>query len=215
MTELEKQEIKYNNESLIEKKGYSYNPWLPILEDPTLRSLTAIKGRMSVMNALINISFEAPIPVIKDWIDEQNLTEHLSNWEKEILGKSNEELSHQESNTLRWYLEALWALMWATEMIDDLDEKKWCGDDMVLQLPNLEENESNAKLEAVSTLRPVKELYTMLDLYYRLHWYCVNERIQGKPANKNTNEGLIYERRKALEWVLNTENDWDDIEMGT
>lgn len=215
MTELEKQEIKYNNESRIEKNGYAFNPWLPILEDPAIRSIDDIKGRMSVMNALINISFEAPIPVIKDWIDQYQLTQYLSNWEKEILLKSNEDLSHQESNTLRWYLEALWALMWATEMIDELEERKWCGDDMAELLPNLEENDNNAKLEAVNTLRTEKELYTMLDYYYRLHWYCVNERLMGKPANKNTSEGLIYERRKALEWLLNTQNDWDDIEMGT
>jgi len=214
MTELEKQEIKYNNESLIEKRGYRFNPWLPMVEDPRPRSLDAIKGRMSVMNALINISFEAPIEVIKDWIDQYELSPYLSDWEKNILAKTNEELTERESNTLRWYLEALWTLMWATEMITELDERKWCGDYMDELLPDLQANENNSKLESISTLRPEKELYQMLDLYYRLHWYCVDERMNGREA-KNTNEGLVYERRKALEWLLNTENDWDDIEMGT
>ncbi len=213
MTELEKQEIKYNNENLIEKRGYRFNPWLPILENPQMRTLEDIKGRMSVMNALINISFEAPIPVIKDWIEQYNLTQHLSNWEKEILDKSNTELSHRESNTLRWYLEALWALMWATEMIDELDERKWCSDDMAELLPNLEQNENNEKIVALSRLRPEKELYSVLDYYYRLHWLCVDDRLNGKEALLN--EGLVYERRKALEWLLNTENDWDDVEMST
>ncbi|WP_447640309.1 MULTISPECIES: DUF4272 domain-containing protein [Chitinophagaceae] len=214
MTELEKQEIKYNNESLIEKRGFRFNPWLPMIEEPHIRTLDDIKGRMAVMNALINISFEAPIPVIKDWLEQYDLSKYLSNWEKEILEKTNKELSHRETNTLRWYLEALWAFMWATAMIDELDERKWCGDNMVELLPNLEQNEDNAKLEAITTLKPAKELYKMLDYYYRLHWYCVDERINGHEV-KNTNEGLIYERRKALEWLLNTENNWDDIEMGT
>lgn len=185
-----------------------------MIEEPHIRTLDDIKGRMAVMNALINISFEAPIPVIKDWLEQYDLSKYLSNWEKEILEKTNKELSHRETNTLRWYLEALWAFMWATAMIDELDERKWCGDNMVELLPNLEQNEDNAKLEAITTLKPAKELYKMLDYYYRLHWYCVDERINGHEV-KNTNEGLIYERRKALEWLLNTENNWDDIEMGT
>ncbi|MNW20348.1 hypothetical protein D3C71_2207160 [compost metagenome] len=53
----------------------------------------------------------------------------------------------------------------------------------------------------------------MLDYYYRLHWYCVDERLNGRQAKLN--EGLIYERRKSLEWAFNRENEWENVEMGT
>ncbi|MNF18151.1 hypothetical protein D3C80_2220700 [compost metagenome] len=53
----------------------------------------------------------------------------------------------------------------------------------------------------------------MLDYYYRLHWYCVDERIKENEAL--VNEGLVYERRKALEWLMNKDVDWDHVEMGT
>ena len=53
----------------------------------------------------------------------------------------------------------------------------------------------------------------MLDYYYRLHWYCVDERLKGE--NSKLNEGQIYERRKALEWVSDRDCDWDEIEMST
>jgi len=213
MTEAQKIQIKEENIARIRDKGYRFIEWLPVLEASAMRSLSDIKGRMSVMNALINISFEAPVKIIKDWISQSGLDAHLSEWEKAVLEKTEEELSNIEFNTLRWYLEGLWALMWATQMIESLDEKEWCGDEMATLLPNLEEGETNQKIEALSVLRTETELYTMLDYYYRLHWYCVDERIKENEAL--VNEGLVYERRKALEWLMNKDVDWDHVEMGT
>jgi len=213
MTEEQKIKVRELNNQIIQNKNYRFNSWLPVLEDRNTRSLEDTKGRMSVMNALINISFEAPISYIRKWIEKHNLTSHLSNWENEILLKDNEELTDYELNSLRWYLEGLWALMWATKMIADLDETQWCGENMAIMLPNLEQEESNEKIDQLSELRTDDEIYHMLDLYYRFHWYCVDERIKGVEAK--INEGLVYERRKALEWLMDKESDWDDIEMGT
>lgn len=213
MTEDQKIKTRELNNQRIESKQYRFNSWLPILEDPNTRTLEEIKGRMGVMNALINISFEAPVTVIRKWIDQNGLTPYLSNWEHEILLKDNEELSDYEINSLRWYLEGLWAMMWAANMIHNLDETQWCSDEMASMLPNLERNETNEKINMVSELRTDEEIYEMLDLYYRLHWYCVDERLKGQQTK--INEGLVYERRRALEWLINTNSDWDDIEMST
>lgn len=129
---------------------------------------------MPVMNALVNISFEAPISYIRKWIEKHNLTSHLSNWENEISLKDNEELTNYELNSLRWYLEALWALMWVTKMIADLDETQWCGENIATMSPNLEQDESNEKIGQLSELRTDGEIYKMFDLYYR----CIDERIK-------------------------------------
>lgn len=213
MTDELKQEIKSKNDKIISEKGLRFNNWLPILETPALRSIEEIKGRMAVMNALINIGFEAPTFLIKDWIGQQNLSKYLSEEEKEILELENDDLTETQINTFLWYLEALWALMWLTEMIDNLDPEVFVGDEMASLLPNLEQGESNEKLEKLQNIRPEIEVYTMLDFYYRLHWYCVDERINNREALLN--EGVIYERRKALEWAFNRESDWDNVEMST
>ena len=213
MTDEQKAEIKKENDSLIKQKGYRINDWLPILETPEMRSVDEIKGRMSVMNALINISFNAPVYIIKEWIENQNLTGFLSDSEKAILGKNNEELTEVEIGSLRWYLESLWALMWATKMIGSLEAETYVGDNMASLLPDLEHGDDNSKLDKVAELRPEAEIYRMLDYYYRLHWYCVDERLNGRTAQLS--EGIVYERRKSLEWVYNRSNDWDDVEMGT
>lgn len=206
-------DIKATNIQKIADKNYRFIEWLPILESPQQRTLKEVIGRMSVMNALINISFGAPTDYIQNWIDEQALSTYLSEWEKEILAKETEDLTEYETNSLRWYLEGLWALMWATKKTNDLDETQWVPEHMASLLPNLQEEEDNTKLNQLTEIREVTEVYTLLDYYYRLHWYCVDERIKGEEAE--INEGIVYERRRALEWLLDNTSDWDTIEMGT
>jgi Domain of unknown function (DUF4272) len=213
MTDEQKHQIKSNNDTLIKQNGYRVNDWLPILEISSLRSIEDIKGRMSVMNALNNIAFEAPTFIIKEWIENHNLTKFLSATEKQILDKDNDDLTEMEVNSVEWYLESLWALMWLTKMIDDLEAEEHLGDNMASLLPNLEQGDDNSMIDCLQNMRQEIEIYTMLDYYYRLHWYCVDERINGRQAQLN--EGQIYMRRKSLEWAFNRLSNWDKVELST
>jgi len=213
MQENFQEQAKLASEGQVLALGGRINDWLPYRDEPSPRNIEEVKGRMSVLNALINISFEAPIEVIRAWLTQHQLTVFLSADEEALLTKKNEDLAPQELTNLRWGLESLWALMWATGLAEDLNPTAWVGDYMASLLPNLEEGEDNSKIERLRTLRPVEELYQMLDFYYRLHWYCVDERLYGREAV--VNEGIVYERRKALEWLLDRASDWDDIEMST
>lgn len=213
MSEEFKFQTKTESEAKVLALGGRICDWLPILDTPAVRSVAEVQGRMSVLNALINISFQAPVDIIRDWLTRHDLLVFLSAEEEALLQKDNDELTEQELINLRWSLESLWALMWATGMTDELQPTEWCGDNMASLLPNLEQNEDNSKLAQVRQLRPVEELYRMLDYYYRLHWYCVDERLNGREAV--ISESLVYERRKALEWVFNRAMDWDNVEMST
>lgn len=213
MTNEQKEAIRSQNNTIISQKGYRVNPWLPYPENPGLRSIDEIKGRISVMTALLNISFGAPVHIIKQWIEKHNLTKHLSAWEIEILNKDNKNLTELEISSLRWYLESLWALLWVATMVDSLEPEEHVGDNLVLLVPNLQHGENNDKITRQQNLQTEIAIYTMLDYYYRLHWYCVDERLKGE--NSKLNEGQIYERRKALEWVSDRDCDWDEIEMST
>lgn len=212
MTNEERQQIKAANNERIKAKGYRVNEWLPVLESPTPRSLEEIKGRMGVMNALINIAFRAPVHIIKEWIEAQQLTQYLSENEKALL-ESEDELADEDIAILGWYLESLWALMWLTEMDDNLEAEIHVPDHMASLLPNLQQNDNNERLNQLQHIRDEVTACHMLDYYYRLHWYCVDQRLNGRQVKLN--EGLVYERRKALEWALNRSNDWDDVELGT
>ncbi|UOR04469.1 DUF4272 domain-containing protein [Hymenobacter aerilatus] len=213
MQEEFQEQTKLLSEAQVIALGGRINDWLPYLDQPALRDIEEVKGRMSVLNALINISFEAPIAVIREWIQRHGLEVFLSAEEEELLTKDNDDLAQQELINLRWSLESLWAMMWATGMIDDLSPTEWVGDHMASLLPNLEQGEDNQKLAQLQSLRPPEKLYQMLDFHYRLHWYCVDERLHGREAV--VQEGIVYERRKALEWIFNRAADWDDVEMST
>jgi Domain of unknown function (DUF4272) len=212
MTLTQQKAIKAANDKLILEQGYRINEWLPILDDSKIRSLEEIKGRISIMNAVINIAFEAPTHEIKNWIIKHKLTKYLSESEQLIIDKPNDHLNNFELNSVMWYLESLWALMWVVEMIDTLDAKVPVGDNMAQLLPDLENEEDNSKVDEATGLRSELEIYTMLDYYYRLHWYVTDSRING--VKIKLTDGVIYERRKALEWVFNRDCDWDSVEMG-
>jgi len=205
--------VKEYNIASIRAKGYEAIDWLPIRDDSTLRSLDEIKGRISVLNPIINIAFGAPIFIIKSWIEKNNLANYLTSLEKKLLDRKDEDLTEEEINLLMWSLESLWALMWVTKQIDSLNEDENVGDNLASLLPNLQLHEDNSKVDKIATIRSQEDVCQMMDYYYRLHWYCVHKRLRGGGAKLN--EGVIYERRKALEWVVDNKSDWDRIEMGT
>lgn len=55
----------------------------------------------------------------------------------------------------------------------------------------------------------------MLDLYYNYHWACVDNRINPETKCGELNEEVVMERRKALEWLICKDKDWDSISLDT
>lgn len=150
----------------------------------------------------------------KKWISTNGLTAHLSLAEQALLQKENTTLSDQEVSNLHWSLEALWALMWAGGLTDDLTVDSHVPDYMASICPDLQQNEDGAKFTQKMRLRPTEELFQMLDLYYRAHWYTEDGRINGYSPG-NIRGDIVMERRKALEWLLNASTDWDHISLDT
>jgi hypothetical protein len=100
-------------------------------------------------------------------------------------------------------------------MIPELPVSEPVGDILASLLPDLQINEGPAKFLREFRLRPVPELYSMLDLYYRAHWYAVDGHLHGYDTG-DFNLDIIMERRKALEWISDpTVEDWDDTEQST
>jgi hypothetical protein len=208
------EKVKRDSERIILRAGGKICDWLPPLEPSDPRGADEIIGRALVMNALFNIYLKAPIPVIKKWIVENGVEGHLSDWERGILAKSNDQLSEQELTNLGWCVEGLWALMWVGSLIDELDFCKPVEDDMATLVPDLQQNEAGSKFSEKMRIRPHWELFWMLDLYYRVHWYARDGQINGYSTG-NVSVGIAMERRKALEWVMDSSSDWDDIDLST
>lgn len=206
--------IKTESEAVVIAAGGKICDWLPYLDRAEVRPSTEIIGRALVMNALINIYFKAPISVVANWIERHGLSEHLSAVERTILSRPDEALPEQQLIDLFWYIEALWALMWVGSLIDDLPFQTHVEDRMASMCPNLAKDEGPEKFSAHMRMRGPDEIFRILDLYFRVHWWARDGQINGystDPANLD----IVMERRKALEWVLNPRCDWDDVPLDT
>ena len=215
MATIDTEAIKRDNEAIIRRHGGEICDWLPWPDpDAPQRDVQAVARRALVLSAMLQIAFKAPIPIIKRWISANGLEADLVESERAILNKSNADLTEQEQANLFWYLEALWALAWAGSLIDQLPFDKPVGDNLASLSPNLQKNEDGSKFLKRMRMRPHEELFRVLDLYYRLHWWTRNAQLRGQQTG-HVSIDIIMERRKALEWVLNAEDDWDNVEMST
>lgn len=72
---------------------------------------------------------------------------------------------------LYFSLEALWAIVCATSLIDSLLFNQHVGSELAGLSPDLRLNEDGSKYKNTMRLRAIGSIYDMLDLYYRLHWW--------------------------------------------
>ena len=113
-----------------------------------------------------------------------------------------------------WYIEALWAMLWATGLIKEMPFDRGVEDFMAGLCPNLQRNEDGTQLRQQMKLRPYAELYAMRDLSYRFHWWTRDAQLKGE-ATGDVRIDIVMERRKALEWILDGKVDWDNVPLGT
>ena len=122
-----------------------------------------------------------------------------------------------------WKYEAVWALLWALGIVEELSlPSEICDCDLVMgtmrRFKGLDDFMAN------TTLRPLEEILQALDLHYRYHWAAVNARVNGSdPAG--IDEGIVMERRAGLEWLCckgeendnltDTYNAWDYPDLNT
>lgn len=166
------------------------------------------------MLGMLQIYFKAPTKLIREWIAKVKAESHLSFQEREILNRANESLSQQELTNLYWYIEGIWALMWVGKLIDELPYDHPVSNSMASLCPAIHLGEDCSKFSSKMRVRPFDELFRQLDLYYRLHWYARDAKINGYDTTP-VNLSVVTERRKALEWVSDRNVDWDNVEMST
>lgn len=203
-------EVKAQSERIIKALGGDICEWLPLLDRTEPRTSADVADRALVLNAMIQIHFGAPPDVIASWIRANRLENSLARQDRAILTKKQGELDAQERAKRFWYIEALCALAWAGQLIKELAVDKPASRNLASLLPNLQANEDASSFRRRFALRPFEEIYAMLDLYYRAHWYARNGRLNGQ-ATEPFNLDVIMERRRALEWISDRNlADWDD-----
>ena len=150
--------VKRRSESAVLAAGGRICDWLPIIETTKARDVGAVIDRALVLNALVQLYFRAPSPVIAGWINRESLRNALSVKETALLAKPTASLTEQERIALYWYIEALWAILWATQLIKEMPFDRGVEDFMGSLCPNLQRNEDGTKFRRNMRLRSYPEL---------------------------------------------------------
>lgn len=204
--------VKQESELVILTLGGKICSELPAISRAAVRDPIEIVGRALAMNAMIQIWYRAPISVVSDWILANQLDTYITPAEEQLLEKRNGELSRKETADLFWYTESLWALMWAGGLLDEMKFDGPVDFEMSMLSPNLQDRDSVAMFEEKMQVRSYPEIFKMLDLYYRLHWFARHGQRNGY-STEPIQPDIVMERRRGLEWVLQPGVSWDKVDL--
>lgn len=113
-----------------------------------------------------------------------------------------------------WCYEGAYALAWAVGVVDKLPfPAAICDVELVAQkLLKL----GAGGINAAARLRPASELLDSLDLHQRLHWIIRQAQADKKSAPAGLEPGVIQERHRAFNWLVQLEGArWDDVDTPT
>lgn len=140
--------------------------------------------------------------------------------ENQLTGKERrlmeaEEPEPREAIHIAWQYEAYWPLIWALQLVDTLDfPDHICDSSYAIEV--VSRCNSFDEFYQQTGMRSREEILDEADKIYRLHWACVNSRIQGQEPPAGMNESIVMERRRGLFWMVGCDDEeWDHIPMDT
>ena len=213
-SKLNLEEIKAASSLKLKNLGLNDVVHLPILDEPSFRDDEAVAKRSLAMMGILQLMFNVPNNIIKEWLIENSLINELTDHEKYLLDTSFDRLNVQNQIDLHWTIECLWAFTWMAGKHKELTLNTSVEDTLEAMFPSIENKESIDEFIKDFKLRPEVEIFSLLDFFYRAHWIAENNSKSGI-KNDKVNEEIILERRKALKWVCDSSLDWDEISLDT
>ena len=203
-------EIKRGNDDFLRSRGVLVNSNLPLIEDfDAVRPKPAqvVAKRFCAMGYIIRSAYGMPIAEVHEWLDKLELRDTLGSGERTVL--TSGALSEQHKINFGWLAEGAQVLAWSLGLAE-LDHFRQCDDDLANKAPF---KANAASFVAGARLVPPAAIQRQADLLYRMHWATVDARLTGKECPLH--EGLIRERRRAIDWVYGVAEDWDDVPLDT
>jgi hypothetical protein len=183
-------------------------PLIEVLEELNPQNVQSVASRIIVLSHVIRVGYGANAEQMKKSLEKFSLFKHASIQEQNLLSRL--EHTQQEKVNATWQTECVQSLAWCLGLVE-LNPFRLCDDNLASHFPEPFTDPDN--FISTATLRPFDEIYQQVDLHYRLHWAARNARLSGRKTKLV--EGLISERRKALDWVIGVEANWDEIPLDT
>lgn len=133
---------------------------------------------------------------------------------KEAAFMADASPDQQQIVNFGWGYEALLVLQWALGLVPALPHPTQICDVPALARVMLETGAE--QLVASATLRPVGEILDALDLHFRMHWVARQADLDDEPAPGGIDAGVVRERHRALNWLVQFEYaEWDAVDIPT
>ncbi len=203
---------KAKSEAFLAALDIPYNLWLPVIERveeidwPAPATVierilalvyVAAKGEGVPPDALARLSARYAIPPKLTPL-ERDYTDAL-------------EVDAEANINATWWYEAIAALMWTAGMLDELPFPTTVIDVPAMLGYIAKRNE--ADLKQAAKYRDFSEILDNVDLYYRLHWACVDASLNRRMIPARLHAGIIYYRLYAFNWLVGYGKDWDSISV--
>ncbi len=204
---------KIKSESITTLRSWSiptvdHLPQLEAEADLSPQSAIDVARRCMILSHVIGIGFGGNATKLQEDATKWGLMPYASAHERDMLNKTTH--TEQERINATWQVECMQSFAWCLGLAD-LEVLKHCDDDLASKFPA--PFTDPAKFIASAKLRPFEEIYRQADLHYRLHWAARNARLAG--VKFPVTEGFVTERRKAIDWVIGIEADWDEVPSDT
>ncbi|MEY2431832.1 MAG: hypothetical protein QOC92_1557 [Acidimicrobiaceae bacterium] len=198
-------DVRARNRALARRLGYGKPPDdVPAPSTGNLRSTEQIVERALVLNVVISCAYGLPTLAALEWLRHHDLLDRLTEGEREFLVDISEGLRVEELSR-KLEVEALFALLWALSLVDELDFDRGCGDHVARVMPDIEAGQDASELSADAKLRDPDELYAALDLATVLASAIGDEDLQLGLSPGDVEPYVVWERRRALAWIHGAE----------
>jgi len=208
---------KRKSEAILDKNGIPFFAELPPIEseeETQLRTAEEVGIRIACLFTVVGHAFEPSSEDYKEYLVANGLWEHLTPQETAFI--SNPSLDDESAIAFTWRSEALFVLMWAVGLFDELPWPDHQSDtaEIVARFPGYEE--SPRPFVQGLKLRPKSEILDASDLIYRLHWAVryLDSEIGSTPGGLDGS--VVQQWHHAINWITRYKGlDWDEMTTDT
>ena len=146
-----------------------------------------------------------------DLLVKYGVKEYLNDFEKAVFNNS---LEKEDLVNLTWQYEAINVLAWVLGLKEDLEfPNDLCDVESLMRY--IAGCDTYEQFINKCKIIDIEKILDELDLEYRYHWATVEKRINESTNANELDEEVVYERRRALEWLFVEEKDWNNISLDT
>lgn len=212
---MDTEQLREKTHLQIKKMGFEQPIPLPFLEKQfSFKSVVEIANRINILHVFYAIYLRGikSYSYFQDILYENKYDVYLTG--KEQLLFETGTISEQDIINFAWGKESAKTLIWMGSLFEEdfFSSFEECDFSKYYHLIPPENSDSNFINSYI--LRKKIILLQHLDFYYCLHWLCKNYPEEIDKANTEISYPVIIERRKAFEWVANSD-DWDHVDLST